>query len=84
MTIEEYKQVILHHLETANDCEEVELIIVRSIERMKEKHLPGPVIDDYLAQLKHGLKELTPGNFDDIHWCNIKCAILVLKKVRNQ
>ncbi|HZI53640.1 MAG TPA: hypothetical protein VFD56_08055 [Chitinophagaceae bacterium] len=81
MTIEEYKEAIIKKLGTANDCEEVEQLINRSIEKMKEKHLPAHIVADYLYKLKTGLKSLSPSGFDYIHWCNIQCAILSLKKI---
>jgi len=37
MTIEEYEEVILHQLEKADDCEEVEQIIDHSIKLMQIK-----------------------------------------------
>ncbi|WP_276503960.1 hypothetical protein [Terrimonas pollutisoli] len=81
MTIEEYKTFIVQKLGMAGDCEETEQIINRSIELLKEKHLPAKVKSDYLAKLKEGLKELSPASFDYIHWCNIQCAILYLRKL---
>ena len=81
MTIAEYKEAILHHLEKANDCEEVEQIINRSLEKMKEKNLHPYLINGYLHKLKDSLEELSAGNFDYVHWCNIRCAILYLKRL---
>ena len=51
MTIEEYKEAIVKKLGKANDCEEVEQLLSRSIEKMKEKHLHVSVIADYLRKL---------------------------------
>lgn len=82
MTIEEYKEKILLHLEHARDCEQVERIVVHSIEKMREKHLSPSVIADYLSQLLAGLEALPQGDFDPVHWCNIRCAILYLKNTR--
>ncbi|MDO6430364.1 hypothetical protein Q4E93_07195 [Flavitalea sp. BT771] len=79
MTLEEYKEKILLHLEKARDCEEVERTITLSIERMREKGLPAAVIQDYLTKLRNGLEALSEGDFDPVHWCNIRCAILYLK-----
>lgn len=81
MTIEAYKEFIVQKLEKANDCEETEQIINRSIEILKEKHIPAKVKTDYLVWLKDELKQLSPSGFDYIHWCNIQCAILYLKKL---
>lgn len=81
MTIDEFKDAIINKLGTANDCEEAEQVINRSIEIMKEKHLKEYVITDYLQKLKTGLKELSPSGFDYIHWCNIQCVILYLRKI---
>lgn len=80
MTIEEYKAFIVQKLGMAGDCEEAGQIINSSIELLKEKQLPAKVKSDYLAKLKEGLKELSPAGFDYIHWCNIQCAILYLRK----
>lgn len=80
MTFEEYKETILHHLEIASDCEAVEQIISHSIEKMKEKHVHTYLISGYIKSLKESLEMLSPQSFDSIHWCNIKCAILYLKK----
>jgi hypothetical protein len=84
MTIEEYKEFIVQKLGTASDCEETEQIISRSIRLLKERHLPANVKADYLAMLKDGLEHLSPSGFDYIHWCNIQCAILYLKKLTKQ
>jgi hypothetical protein len=81
MTIEEYKEAIIQKLGMANDCEETEQIINRSIRIMEEKKLQAPIIADYLVKLKTGLKELSTKEFDYVHWCNIQCAILYLRKI---
>jgi hypothetical protein len=81
MTIEEYKEFIVKKLGMANDCDETEQIIKRSLQLLKEKHIPAKVKADYLVRLKDGLKQLSPSGFDYIHWCNIQCAILYLKKL---
>ena len=81
MTIEEYIEFIVRKLGMAHDCEETERIISRSIELLKERHIASRVKADYLIRLKEGLKRLTPGGFDYVHWCNIQCAILYLKKL---
>ena len=79
MTIDEYKDIILLHLEQARDCEQVERIVARSIEKMRQKNLPESVIEDYLVELREGLEGLSQNDFDPVHWCNIKDAILYLK-----
>ena len=84
MTIEEYKEFIVHKLGVASDCEETEQIINRSVKLLKDKHLSAKVKADYLVRLKEGLKDLSPAGFDYIHWCNIQCAILYLKKLTNK
>jgi hypothetical protein len=84
MTIEEYTGFIVQKLAMATDCEQTEQIISRSIQLLKEKHLPANVKDDYLVRLKEGLKDLSPVSFDYVHWCNIQCAILYLKKLTNK
>lgn len=84
MTIEEYKEFIVQKLGVANDCEETEQIIRRSIQLLKEKHLPAKIKADYLVRLKDGLKDLLPAGFNYIHWCNIQCAILYLRKLTNK
>ena len=84
MTIEEYKEFIVQKLATANDCGETEQIINWSIQFLKEKHMPVRVKTDYLVRLKDGLKLLSPSGFDYIHWCNIQCAILYLRKLTNK
>ena len=68
MTIKEYKEFIVQKLGTAGDCEETEQIIRRSIQLLKERHLPAKVQADYLFRLKEGLKDLSPSGFDYIHW----------------
>lgn len=84
MTIDDYKEFIVQKLGKAGDCEETEQIINRSIQLLKEKHLPSKVKADYLVRLKEGLKDLSPSGFDYIHWCNIQCAILYLRKLTNK
>jgi hypothetical protein len=81
MNNEEYKEYIVKKLGMANDCEDTEQIIRKSIQLLKEKHLPAKMKADYLIGLKDGLKKLSPAGFDYIHWCNIQCAILYLKKL---
>ena len=81
MTIEEYKEAIFHHLEKANDCEEVVQIINRSIERMKERNIDTLMILDYLHKLYNALKQVAPTDFDPVHWCNIRCAVMYLNKI---
>ena len=81
MTIEEYKEAILHHLEKADDCEEVEQIINQSIERMQYRNFTTHRVNTYLNKLYEGLKELTPTDFDSIHWCNIRYAVMYLTKI---
>ena len=84
MTIEEYKEFIVQKLGMAGDCEETEQIIIRSIQLLKEKHLSARVKANYLVKLKEGLKDLSPSGFDYVHWCNIQCAILFLRKLTNK
>jgi len=84
MTTEEYKEFIVKKLGTANDCEETEQIINRSIQLLREKHIPAKIKADYLVRLKDGLKQLSSTGFDYIHWCNIQCAILYLRKLTNK
>ena len=84
MTTEEYKKFIVQKLGTANDCEETEQIINKSIQLLREKHIPAKVKADYLVRLKDGLKQLSSTDFDYIHWCNIQCAILYLRKLTNK
>lgn len=84
MTIEEYKEFIIEKLGRAGDCEETEQVIDRSIQLLKEKHLPAKIKTEYLVRLKEGLKGLSPSGFDYIHWCNIQCAILCLRKLTNK
>ena len=43
MTTEEYKEFIVQKLGTANDCEETEQIINRSIQLLREKHIPAKI-----------------------------------------
>jgi hypothetical protein len=84
MTTEEYKEFIVQKLGTAKDCEETEQIINRSIQILKEKYISAEIKADYLIRLKDGLKQLSPSGFDYIHWCNIQCAILYLRKLTNK
>lgn len=81
MTIEEYREVILHYLEEADDCEAVEQIIERSIERMRVKNFNADQIKYYLEELHEGLKKLRRPDFDPIHWCNIRYAAMYLYKI---
>jgi hypothetical protein len=81
MTIEGYKKDILHQLKKADDCEEAEQIIHHFIKIMQEKHLYPGLIAYYLHKLRDGLEELSPTDFDSVHWCNIRCALINLKKI---
>ena len=84
MTTEEYKEFIVQKLRKVSDCEETEQIINRSIQLLREKHIPAKIKADYLVRLKDGLKQLSSTGFDYIHWCNIQCAILYLRKLTNK
>ena len=81
MTIEEYKELIIQNLGMAGDCKETEQAINRSIQLLKEKHLSAKIKATYLVSLKEELKKLSPASFDYLHWCNIQCAILYLRKL---
>jgi hypothetical protein len=81
MTIEEFKEFIVKKLGMAGDCEETEQIINRSLKLLKEKHLSATVKADYLFRLKKELMALSSSKFDYLHWCNIQCAILYLRKL---
>jgi hypothetical protein len=82
--MKEYKEAMIIKLGKVNNSEEVEQLISRSIERMREKKITADVITDYLDKLKDALKALSPSGFDYLHWCNIRCAILHLKKRTNK
>ena len=84
MTIDEYMELIIQKLGMAGDCEETEQAINRSIQLLKEKHIPVKIKAEYLVRLKDGLKDLSPSGFDYVHWCNIQCAILYLRKLTNK
>jgi hypothetical protein len=81
MTIEGYKESILHQLSEADDCEEAEQIIIRFITLMQDKHVYPGLIAYYLHKLRDELEELSPNDFDSVHWCNIRCAMINLKKI---
>jgi len=81
MTNEGYKLIILHQLKKAADCEDVEKIIKYFIESMQGRHLYPGLIAYYLHRLRDDLEDLSPHNFDAVHWCNIKCAIVNLRKI---
>ena len=83
VTIDEYMELVVLHLEKARDCGEVERIITRSVARLRDHHLPAAVITDYIAELKDGLAALSRNDFDPIHWCNIQYALVVLKNYRS-
>lgn len=79
MVIEEFKELIVKTLGAAGDCAETEQIINRSLQLLKAKHLSAKA--DYRVRLIEELKALSPSGFDYIHWCNIQCAILYLRKL---
>ena len=81
MTFEEYRGELLHHLEEADDCEAVEQLIRRSVERMRDKNFNANQIKYYLEELHNGLKKLRRADFDPIHWCNVRYAIIYLYKI---
>ncbi|HLZ87520.1 MAG TPA: hypothetical protein VKQ52_09780 [Puia sp.] len=79
MTLEEYEELVLVHLEKARDCGEVERIVARSIAKLRDKHLPSATIAEYVHALRSGLEKLSINDFDPVHWCNIRYAIVCLK-----
>lgn len=81
MTTEEYKNEMLRQLKKAEDCEEAEQIIQHFIKLMQGRHLYPGLIVYYLHKLRDGLEELSPNDFDSVHWCNIRCALTNLKKI---
>jgi hypothetical protein len=82
--IEEYKEMIVAKLGSANDCEEVKQVLNGYLDNMSEKNLQAGVIADCLVNLKEELKALSPSAYDYLHWCNIRCAILHLKGLINK
>lgn len=80
MNMEERTNTIIKKLAMAGDCLEVEQIVSRSIEDIRKEQLDRDVIAEYTIRLKDDLKKLRPDQFDYLYWCNIRCAILYLKK----
>ena len=83
MTIEEFKEAILHQLEKAKDCEEVEQIINHSIEQIQDDNLYTDLIIIFLHILQNDLERLSETDFDSVRWRNIRCAVMYLKKISN-
>ncbi|HWH63193.1 MAG TPA: hypothetical protein VNS50_07955 [Ginsengibacter sp.] len=81
MTIEGHKNEMLLQLKKAEDCEEAEQIIHEFIQLMQNRHVYPGLIAYYLHKLRDGLAELSPNDFDSVHWCNIRCALINLKKI---
>jgi hypothetical protein len=81
MSIEEFKEFIVKKLGMAGDCEETGQIIHQSLQLLTEKQLSAKVKAEYLVRLKEELIALSPTGFDYLHWCNIQCAILYLRKL---
>jgi len=79
--IEEYKETILHELEKAGDCDEVEQIINRSIEQFPEEDLYRFLVIIYLHILQNGLEKLSDQNFDSVRRRNIRHALNYLKQM---
>ena len=80
MTLEEYKDEMLNLLKEAKDCEDVEKIIGRSVWVLRVEKLDDQVIRHYFKKLRSGLESLSKNDFDPIHWCNIRCAVGLLRK----
>jgi hypothetical protein len=77
--INEYKEMIVAKLGSANDCEEVKQILDRYLDNMRKKNRQAGVVAECVVNLKEELKALSPSAYDYLHWCNIRCAILHLK-----
>lgn len=83
MMIEEYKETVLHELEKAGDCDEVEQIINRSIEQFPEEDLYRFLVIIYLHILQNELKKISEQNVDSAKWRNIRHALNYLKQMNN-
>ena len=81
--MENHKAHIIQRLGIAGDCEETKQIINRALQRQKEDYSHSRTDVEYLLKLKNELKDLSASGFDYIHWCNIQCAILYLRKLTN-
>lgn len=79
--IEEYKEVVLHELERADNGNEVEGIINRSIERFPEEDLYRYLVVIYLHILQNGLEELSEQNVDSVKKRNVRHALKYLKQM---
>ena len=83
MTIEEYKVAILHRLEKANNCEEVEKIIIRSVEQFPENDLFRYLVIIYLHILQNELRKLSLQNVESARKHNIRHALNYLRQMGN-
>lgn len=83
MMIEDYKETILHKLEKAGACEEVEQIINRSIEQFPEEDLYRFLVIIYLHILQNDLEKFSKQNVDSAKWCNIRHALNYLNKMND-
>ena len=81
--IEEYKEDVLHKLEKANNCEEVEKIIIRSVEQFPENDLFRYLVIIYLHILQNELQKLSQQNIESARKRNIRHALNYLRQMGN-
>ena len=81
--IEEYKEDVLHELEKANNCEEVEKIIIRSVEQFPENDLFRYLVIIYLHILQNELQKLSQQNVESARKRNIRHALNYLRQMNN-
>ena len=82
--IEEYKERVLHELEKAEDGNEVEKIIIRSVEKFPEGDLYRHLVVIYLHILYNGLEKLPQQNNDFVKRRNIRHALNYLKQMNEK
>ena len=82
MMIEEYKETVLHELEKAVDCEEVEQIINRSIERFPENDLFRYLVIIYLHILQNELQRHSEQHVDTPRKRNLRNALNYLRQMK--
>lgn len=81
MMLEDYKETVLHKLEKAVDCSEVEQIINSSVEQFPEKDIYRFLVIIYLHILQNELQKLSEQNVDSNKKRNIRHALNYLRQM---
>ncbi|WP_291912719.1 hypothetical protein [Chitinophaga sp. CB10] len=81
MTTDEYVLLIIQQIKVVKNCNQVEMIIVQSVQNMVEKKKNGFIIQRYLTKLQSVLEDLSPLNCKSDQWSLYRCALIYVREL---